>query len=103
MLRGPIQRAMCAGSTQARNTASRGASRMRVKVKLRSASFSTIGLAIIALLWISRTAQILAEAVETLVPETSLEGEPFLGLGQCIQGEPAAPVLAVPPSDEPCG
>src|SRR5258707_8245638 len=97
MFRGPIQRANCAGSVHARNTASRGAARRRVMMSERSASrFSTVaGLAMRLLLPLMGSFEMFGETVEALAPEAPLIGEPAGGVVECARAQPAAPVLTV--------
>src|SRR5713226_9780576 len=101
MLRGPIQRAIAAGSVHAAKTASRGAAKRRVIDRLRSASrapatgFSAGDLAIGLLLSLMGSFEMFGETVEALVPETPLIGEPAGRLVERARAQPAAPMLTV--------
>src|SRR5258706_8024538 len=102
MFRGPIHLPICAGSSQASNTRSRGASKLRVITNARSASAPGTGFRFCMDLSFrfggarrGGRFEMFIEPVETLAPETTIEIEPGGGGFQAFRIEPAAAELAI--------
>src|SRR3972149_1379217 len=98
---GPHQRMKCSGSVQAFHTGARGASKTRVMTSSCWADVVGASLvsAILALLLLERVAavflhlllnlsQVFVQAIEALLPETTISFEPFIGIFERASLEP---------------
>src|SRR5215210_2701374 len=93
---GPYHAATSSGSVQARNTFSRGASKMRVISTSCSAAATGVG----SLIWLSFSAQVRVESVHPGLPGLLARLHPVDRLVERLGLEPARPPLRLPAADD---
>src|SRR5215472_7305450 len=102
---GPHQRARCAASVQTLKTRLRGASYSRSRTSTRSAGVTVVAslLPVMLRTLALQLAEIVAQAIQALLPEAPVVLEP---IGRVLEGrsiEPARPPLRRPPAGDQAG
>src|SRR5262245_62540926 len=104
--RGAHHLSRCSLRVHARNTRLRGASKTRVTTSALSPPWvAALGFALAAILLLLRLqfAQVIVQAIETLLPETAIAFQPVVHLLQRTRFDAAGPPLRLAPAQDQAG